>query len=383
MQLKNIRKVLILIVASILLLIVPMGVYAETASELQEQQSSLQDKIDQTNSEIAGVKNRMSNTLTQINRINSQISGYQDEIEDLQGQLSTIQGQIDEKAATLDAEVKKQEEQKELLNKRLVALYETSKTSYLDMLLNSDSLSDFVSKYYMIDQLAEYDQEVIAQIEVTKQNIENEKKALEDSKVELENNKKTIESKTNALAVSRAEKSSLVSSLTNEEKELEEQLEAYEAEKREVTNRLASIAKKNNYTVVSPSAAGYGTPIAGKTKANITCGYYGYAGHTGVDFAVSSGTPVLAVKSGTVVISKASMRNGRYVSYGNYIVIDHHDGTMTLYAHLSSRGVGEGQSVSQGQQIGLSGSTGNSTGPHLHFEVRVNGRTVNPTAYLP
>ena len=103
-----------------------------------------------------------------------------------------------------------------------------------------------------------------------------------------------------------------------------------------------------------------------------------------MDFACPGGTTIMAVKAGTVVTSTAlRYSNGQYKSYGNYVVIDHHDGTMTLYAHMQSRSVSSGQSVSQGQQIGLVGSTGNSTGNHLHFEVWVGGRRTNPTAYLP
>ena len=115
--------------------------------------------------------------------------------------------------------------------------------------------------------------------------------------------------------------------------------------------------------------------------------YPSYRGHTGIDVNINViGKTIVAVKSGTVVTSKAlRYSNGNYRSYGEYIVINHHDGTMTLYAHMlsGSRAVSVGQSVSQGQPIGQVGSTGNSTGPHLHFEVRIGGKDVNPTPYLP
>ena len=135
----------------------------------------------------------------------------------------------------------------------------------------------------------------------------------------------------------------------------------------------------------NPSSSGYIRPVVGYS---ITTGWMGYSGHTGVDFSGSgiSGKPVLAAKAGTVVTSTALRNsNGTYRSYGEYIVINHHDGTMTLYAHGApgSRLVIPGQTVSQGQQIMSVGTTGNSTGYHLHFEVRVNGRPVNPTPYLP
>ena len=130
-------------------------------------------------------------------------------------------------------------------------------------------------------------------------------------------------------------------------------------------------------------------PIVGY---NITTGYGSYrtrpGKHTGVDFSGSgiSGKQILAVKDGTVEISIAKKNSkGKYTSYGEYILINHHDGTMTLYAHGApgSRMVEKGEKVKQGQPIMLVGTTGNSTGYHLHFEVRVNGKTVDPTPYLP
>lgn len=274
-----------------------------------------------------------------------------------------------------------------MLDKRLIALYESGSTSYLDLLLSSDGLSDFISKYYIISTIAESDQELLAKIEGIKNQITEEKNYLESAKVEIESSKQEAASKRSSLAASKSQKQAIVSNLSAEEKELQEQLDEFEEDKRQIQRDLAKLAAKNgNITPVAPSAAGYISPLPGRTKSNITTGYGAYAGHTGADFACPSGTAIYAVKSGTVVTSKA-MRNskGNYKSYGEYIVIDHHDGTMTLYAHMfpGSRMVSEGASVAQGQQIGKVGTTGNSTGNHLHFEVRINGKAVNPNPYLP
>lgn len=132
---------------------------------------------------------------------------------------------------------------------------------------------------------------------------------------------------------------------------MNEQLEQFEADKKEIEKELVEIAKKNSLTKsMIPSKSGYVSPIPGRTRINITTGYYGYSGHTGADFAVPLGTDVVSVKSGTVVISDARKNpNGTYRSYGEYVVIDHHDGTMTLYAHGSpnSRVVNVGDEVTQ------------------------------------
>ncbi len=384
-MLKNIRKVLIVFMLMMLTLSFPFSILAATQTELQNEKNDIDQKIKETQTELAGVKSQMSNAMNQITRLNSQISDYENEITDLEEQLGVLTEQITQKEADLKVQEEKFAEQQELLEKRLVALYESGKTTYLDMLLSSDGLSGFISKYYLIGTLAEADDELLTQIENTKNEIEAQKVELENSKKEVESSKETIQVKRNSLTVSVKEKNNLVSELSDEEKELQDQLEIYEQHKRELQSQLAAISKNNNYTVVAPSQAGYTSPLPGRTKANITTTYYGYSGHTGVDWAISSGTPILAVKSGKVVVSEAKMRNGRYVSYGEYIVIDHQDGTMTLYAHgyPGSRRVSPGDYVSQGQQIMSVGTTGNSTGNHLHFEVRINGKPVNPTSYLP
>lgn len=385
----NIDRLKGIICISILLIFLSINcfgiVYAVSSSDLKD----IDEQIEEKTSELAGVKGELSENLKQIDELNAQISTVQNDIDDLQVKIDGLTNEITNK----DANIKEQEEkyaiQKDLLDKRLVALYESGSTSYLDMLLSSEGLADFISKYYTIEVLAESDQELLTRIDNTKKQIENEKASLEAAKAEIQISQNAIVDKKNTLASSKKQKSAIASNLSEEEKILEQQLEEFEEDKRRIQKELAALAAKDNITPVAPSAAGYISPLAGKTRANITTQYgsYSWGGkHTGVDFACAAGTPIYAVKAGTVVTSTALKNsNGNYRSYGEYIVIDHHDGTMTLYAHMypGSRIVSKNQSVSQGQQIGQVGTTGNSSGNHLHFEVRIGGRCVNPTAYLP
>ena len=372
--------------------------FATTESELKTKKNSIDEQIAETNSEIAGVKSQMTNTLTQINQLNSQISSYESEIDELEGQLSTLDVQIEKKEENILEQEAKYKEQIELLEKRLVALYESGTISYLDVLLSAETLSDFISKYYMISQIAELDEELLQNIENTRNKIQTEKEELENSKKALASSKETIEVKRNSLNLSVKDKNNLVSTLTEEEKALNKQLEQFEADKKAIQDELGKIAKKessknSSSTVVSnvtPSSCGYIFPISGLSKGNINNkNYPSYPGHNGVDVNIGVvGKSVVAVKDGTVETSK-SLKNpdGSYRSYGEYITINHHDGTQTLYAHLlaGSRKVSPGQKVSQGQVIGTVGSTGNSTGPHLHFGVYINDKRsfVNPLPYLP
>ena len=239
----------------------------------------------------------------------------------------------------------------------------------------------------MISQLAEFDEELLQGIADTQNQIQAEKDYLDSAKAEIQETQTAIKGKQTSLANSRNQKKAVVSQLSEEEKELQEELEIYEEHKKEIQQLIAKASAQYSGITVIPSAAGYTSPLPGKTKANITTGYQipSYRNHSGVDFACGAGTPVLAVKGGKVYRSLAKMKNGKYVSYGEYIIIDHQDGTMTLYAHMlaGSRTVQQGDTVSQGQQIGQVGSTGNSTGNHLHFEVWVNGKHTNPTNFLP
>ena len=307
----------------------------------------------------------------------------------MENQIAKLEEEIAQKEEVIKQKEQDFVDRKALLEKRLVAIYEAGNTSYLEMLLSSKGLSDFISKYYLITELTNCDNDLLASIERERTEIALEKNDLNSKKDQAEQAKTTAERKKNTLNLTVSEKNSMVSSLSAEEKELEAQLEELEEDKRAITRQLAQyLAKGGVVTVVEPSAAGYISPLAGKTKANITTGFYGYKGHTGADFACSSGTPILAVKAGTVVISTALRKsNGAYRSYGEYVAIDHHDGTITFYAHMlsGSRKVSAGDVVVQGQQIGQVGSTGNSTGPHLHFEVRVGSSAtpVNPSQYLP
>ncbi len=384
MNISKIRR--ILCITCLILTITTIGIsYAATTSELKQQQNEIDKKIDELNSELAGTKSKMTKNLNEINELNGEIATYEDQITDLEGRIDIVNAQISEKETNLVEQQEKYEQQKELLDARLVAMYENGETSYLDMLLSSDGLTSFISNYYMISQLAEFDEELLQGIVDTQNQIQAEKDYLVSAQTEIQETQEAIKGKQNSLASSRNQKKAVVSQLSEEEKELQEELEIYEQHKREIQSEIAKQSAQYSGITVVPSAAGYISPLPGKTKANITTGYGAYRGHTGADFSCRAGTPVLAVKAGKVYKSTAKMKNGKYVSYGEYVIIDHQDGTMTLYAHMlaGSRIVSPGQVVSQGQQIGQVGSTGNSTGNHLHFEVWVNGKHTNPSPFLP
>ena len=383
------REVVILLTMSIVLVILgnAFSVFAATSSELKNQQQNNQKQIDDAKDEQEKIKSQMSSIQKEVENLNATIASYENEIDDLTDQIDETASKIDKMSQELDNKQKELEGKEKLLEKRLVATYKAGDTSYLDLLLSSGSLTDFLSNYYLIEQLNDSDSKLIDTIKETKAQIEESKTQLEDAR-ELQKNKKA------ALDISKSEKTQKVAQLSSEEQDLQKKIEDMQAQdtvireaikKAEAAEREANKNNGGNSPAKNPGGYIYPVPSA---YAKITTGMYYSSGsyHGAVDFGTGgiAGQSVYAVKSGTVVLTQALT-----TSYGNYIIINHHDGTYTLYAHgqAGSICVSPGQTVSQGQQIMKVGSTGNSSGPHLHFEVRVSpggyNNRVNPLSYLP
>lgn len=390
------REVVILLTMSIVLVILgnAFSVFAATSSELKNQQQNNQKQIDDAKDEQEKIKSQMSSIQKEVENLNATIASYENEIDDLTDQIDETASKIDKMSQELDNKQKELEGKEKLLEKRLVATYKAGDTSYLDLLLSSGSLTDFLSNYYLIEQLNDSDSKLIDTIKETKAQIEESKTQLEESKVQLEDARELQKNKKAALDISKSEKTQKVAQLSSEEQDLQKKIEDMQAQdtvireaikKAESAEREANKNNGGNSPAKNPGGYIYPVPSA---YAKITTGMYYSSGsyHGAVDFGTGgiAGQPVYAVKSGKVVLTQALT-----TSYGNYIIINHHDGTYTLYAHgqAGSICVSPGQTVSQGQQIMKVGSTGNSSGPHLHFEVRVSpggyNNRVNPLSYLP
>ena len=349
---QNITKIIEYFLVSLFLACV-IGIvsFAATEEELRNQQDEINQKIQNANTELAGIKTNMTQSLEQINLLNIQIKECEDLLQNTTEELDNLNEELEKRNNELEIAKNNYNEQKQKLDNRLIAIYESSKTTYLEVLLGSTSLSDFLTRYYMLEELAEYDNKFIQSIEVYKDAVEIKSSLMETKRDEVQNKKDTLEAKTNAMEVLLDDKNNLISTLSQEEIEINNQLEQFEIDKKEIEKELKAVAEQNRLLhSITPSQSGYISPLIGRTKENITTGYRGYSGHTGVDCAVPLGTDVVAVKAGTVVISD-SLRysNGNYRSYGEYVVVDHHDGTMTLYAHGSpnSRVVNKNDEVTQ------------------------------------
>ena len=412
---KNIIKNIIGVIIIGIIISYPNLILAETDSELNNQKEDNNEKITQAQQEKERVTNEKNQTIDEVNTLTEQITDYQSQINDLDAQIDEANNKLEEQTKKLEEAEKQYNDQQDTLNTRIVALYEAGETSYLDVLLSSESVTDFISNYYIISEIAECDVELLEQIDNQKQEIAKAKEEIENSKNQLATAKADKERVSQELQEKKSEKDSYVAQLSQEEQDIEAQIEelqqaniqidkdiaaAREAARKKLEEEKKKQQQQNNNNnsgsnsgsssgggISNPSSAGFIYPVPSGYATITTNLYYSNGSYHGaVDFGTGgiSGQPVYAVADGVVITAKALT-----TSYGNYIIIMHRDGLYTLYAHgqPGSIAVSQGQYVTQGQQIMRVGNSGNSTGPHLHFEVRTgNGLysdRVDPRPYLP
>lgn len=421
------RKRFITIVAIVLSLLMLFSVLISVLSSmagavsqsdidsLNEQKAALQSEQAVLESEIAGLQSEQATVLEQKAALDEQNELARQEIELINEQIDIYDQLIENKSDELEEAIAAQEEQTEKYQTRMRAMEEEGTVSYLAILFDATSFSDLLSRLDMIWEIMENDSQLEAEFIAASEHVAQVKAEYEETLAEQEvvqaellarkaDLEQQIEEAYELIAEIEADIEShqaeyLANEAAEEEldaeinaliAELEAQRQAEEAARQEQAQAQAQEEGQQNST--DNTVTGDTTPSSETTSGTFiwpTTGYtisssYGYRihpifgtqkFHAGIDIAVSSGQPIYAAASGTVVTAVYSS------SYGYYVMIDHGNGYYTLYAHMTQYIVSNGQSVSQGDVIGYVGSTGWSTGPHLHYEVRVNGSTVDPMSF--
>lgn len=399
------KVISILIIVTIILNAVSIS-YA--ASSISSQKNELNQKIQETKDNLNEVNSQKEESQNKVNDLSNQIDSYKSQINSLKSEIETKTNEVQELQKKLDELEAEREKNQNLLDERLVTLYEAGEVSYLDMLLSSTDLTEFISSYYMIETLTAADKELIQNLENDKKEIAETQEKVNSSLSEIETKKTELESVQQELSKAKNEEQTKVDELTEQSHDLESDVEEYEKKMKELdakekaqeealqkkyeeAKKKAEQGNSSSSGSTSGDSSSSGSTVSSKgfirpvKSGSITATMYYSSGkyHGAVDFGVSTGTPVYAAADGIVVTSTW----GGSDSYGYYIKIKHYNGLYTLYAHGSSLVVSVGQEVKQGQLIMYSGNTGNSTGPHLHFEVRVSpggySNRVNPLNYLP
>ncbi len=350
-------------------------------SELEERQKELEaigKEIEQKQKLVEEAKREQASVTKDINILETDIDKTETEINYLNKKLQLLQKQISVKNQELKQAQNSMDERTEILAERLNSIYINGDVSYLEVLLDSSSFSDFLTNFDLLQKIAEQDVTLLEEIAAERQYIETKKNELESAKQEIEPVKAEQQEKQSYLKERSAEKAQQLSAVEKEKNQLIRALNELEADSKRMEKIIRSLQSPQSNTKVVPGAMIW--PVGGRLTSDYGMRVHPILKtkrmHTGIDLAASKGTTVKAAKAGKVIFT------GWNGAYGQVVVLDHGGGISTMYAHLSSISVSVGQEVTQGKKVGAVGSTGWSTGPHLHFEVRVNGTPANPHKYL-
>lgn len=374
--------------------------------------SQIDKQIKEANQEIKAAEQKAAQAEQEKQQIESEQVAITGKVEDLKVEIEKLNKEIEanakEKAKTEVAKSEKEDElyeteqelhaaeaevvkSDELLQKRTRLMYSNGVVSYLDVLLSATSFTDFLDRFDSLQLILQSDREILEHNKEVQLLVTEKKAELDMQLEELTTLVEQLKQEQAVLATQEAEKETLVASYAAKSAELHEHaedLELISEEQEKLLVQLASKVSKLNAEkkrISNPYSGGkLGMPIDSKYRVTSNFGVriHPITGvrkqHNGMDFGAPSGTPIYAAESGIVIVSKT------WSGYGNTVIIDHGNGLWTLYGHIKNGGllVNEGDSVKKGDKIALVGSTGNSTGPHLHFEVRKNEVPVNPASYL-
>ncbi len=401
---------------------------AESVDQLKEKYSSLEQKVSDSEKRISELEKEKAGQEKIIDALNQQLSQLSEQLENIQSQKQGVSAQIDEAEAKIadlnsqidqlnaDIEEKNQEIDAtvQLFCQRMRANYMAGDTTILEMFTNSSNVANFLNRVELFKRVTQSDQKLVDDLNDEIASIEAMQKQLEESKTELQGQKVVLEGKKSDLQVVENELNSTQESIEAKSAEVEEKLksinyetqelnvsveeynETMESLERQIQNAInnAKKASQNNSGSNSSSdkiingnvSGGWMWPVPDSTS--YVSSSYGYRSdpatgvtkyHSGLDITCSAayGKPLVATRAGTVILTDY-MSGG----YGNYIMIDHGDGFVSLYGHCSSLAASYGQYVKQGQVIAYIGASGYATGPHVHFEIRYNGEKVNPYNYI-
>lgn len=352
------------------------------ASSTQQKINQQQQKKNDAQKKITEANSKKAKTLAEKERLEKEAGELQTQIEALDKKIADTKASLAEEEVKLSEATEKANAKYDVFQQRFRVMCEQGDVSYLEMLLSAKSFSDFVDKTEIMKEISEYDKAVFDEMEEARQQIEKSRDEIAALKETQENSAKDLASQKQALVNKQQEQSNYI-------KELEKDTAAYQRIIDEADAAMASLRAQVSGSL-SKSSGGkqyvggefawptpscyYITSHFSPRRKNPVTGVY--KRHTGTDIGAAYGAAIVAANAGTVTLA------GWNSGYGNCVIIDHGGGKATLYAHMSAYSVSAGQSVSKGQRIGSVGSTGNSTGPHLHFEVLINGSAVDPMQFF-
>ena len=409
-KLKNrgILRIFCLVLSLMLVFSSAFTAQAKTSSQskldkINQNIKEAQKELDSLDDQVADKKAYSDALMKKIDLLQDKLDALESNRDDLQNEIDAVQKRIDETQADInqaEKEIEKKEQEfdgvYEEYCQRLRAMYISGNVSMLEVLLESGDISSILTRAEMVKSVSEQDSATLDDLMTKMEEINKEREELANNKIQLGKDKDSLNSRKQELQKSIDEYNSSKAELNAEVEECNAALASLDDKRSEVkeTLNVNQEQKRQIEAEINNALSGSGSNKPGSDNYNpgtgqlayptsyrqISAGYPNYSNgsyHGGVDWPCPTGTAVHASDSGVVVIAKKLT-----YSYGQYILIDHGNGLSTLYAHNSSLVVGVGDKVSKGQIIAYSGESGNATGPHVHFEVRLNGTRVNPMSYL-
>lgn len=354
-------------------------VRADELRDKQAQLDALRSQIEAQRQLVGSARKKESGILSEISRLEREINKTEKEIASLESQVKVVSNRIEVTQEDITQAEAHLAERTDVLNERLIKIYEVGDISYLEVLLSASDFGDFLTRWELLKEIVNQDQELISTIAEEQRQLQEKKKKLEDNQQALKNAQEAKQQKEEQLQNKAGQRQAALKDVEKERRLYEQALKELEQASLEVEKMIQRLQQSTGayqgtgkftwptpgYTYITSKYGMRFHPILKQNKL-----------HTGIDIRVPKGAKIVAADSGRVI------HVGYNSAYGNMIIIDHGGEISTLYAHLSKFETKVGAIVAKGQVIGRVGSTGWSTGPHLHFEVRKNGTPINPNTYL-
>lgn len=353
----------------------------KTLEELQNQSNIIQEQINESTQKLEIVEEELTKNLTQVQEIDSKIQFSEEELNKLNNEIDELNKNIEQNQDELQKRQQQYNKVKKQADDALLAMYEGGDVQYIDVLLGSNSIFEFISNYFLIEELFSYNISLVEEADNKKKEIEEIAKELDEKREEITEKKKEQQKNSQILENTKTARQYYMSKLSEEEQQIQTQIDEYKTQMTQIETEIRRLS----------TSASFGEdyigeemiwPVPGHTRITSQYGMRThpitglYSLHSGTDVGAPLGTDFLAMATG--VVTKA----GYNKYYGNMVIIDHGGGVQTLYAHGSDILVQLGDLVSQSTPVLKVGSTGYSTGPHAHFEIRINGNTVNPLDHV-
>lgn len=389
---KNIVRIVCVVTTAVLAFSISVPSFATSIKEEESKKQEMENKLSDTQQILSQLETLKSDADAYIVAMDQQLNTIMASIADTQNKETAKQAEIDATQQRLDAKKAEIAEQYATMKKRIQFMFENGNTFYMELFFESENISDMLNKAEYISEIETYDRNMLSKMEKTQEEIEDEQSKLLSEKSELEQLKFKQQQEQQSVEVLIANKNAELENyksqittteqaIAQQQKELQEEQALVDEMKRIEAERAAAAAAGRSSSYSGTPAAGFIWPISSHTitsefgtrtdPINGTSAY-----HSGLDIAAPTGTEIKAVADGQVAWSYYSS------SAGNWIGIDHGGDVYSVYMHCSASYVKEGDVVKQGDVIGLVGSTGRSTGPHLHLSIRVGGQYVDPHGYV-